>query len=137
MRPAGRSWVKEMTQLIKEIDSRHPVTTGLHTANLFADNGLRVDHVFDESDVAVMHGYPMYVDWARDPLDPAFVPYLCALVTALTGKPCLAEEWGGCTITKHRRFHHLGLDRIRVRRGPNSWPGRRHSPGMSSRSCRG
>ncbi len=44
-----------------------------------------------------MHGYPMYVDWARDPLDPDFVPYLCALVTALSGLPCLAEEWGGCT----------------------------------------
>jgi hypothetical protein len=64
---------------------------------LFADNGLRVDQVFAETDVAVMHGYPMYVDWARDPLDPDFVPYLCALVTALSGKPCLAEEWGGCT----------------------------------------
>jgi len=86
-----------MTQLVKGIASDHPVTTGLHTASLFAGNGLRVDHVFDESDVAVMHGYPMYVDWARDPLDPDFVPYLCALVTALTGKPCLAEEWGGCT----------------------------------------
>jgi len=94
---SGRSWVREMTQLVKEIDPDHPVTTGLHTANLFVDNGLRVDHVFNESDVAVMHGYPMYVDWARDPLDPDFVPYLCALVTALTGKPCLAEEWGGCT----------------------------------------
>ena len=94
---AGRSWVREMTQLVKEIDPDHPVTTGLHTASLFADNGLRVDQVFSESDVAVMHGYPMYVDWARDPLDPDFVPYLCALVTALTGKPCLAEEWGGCT----------------------------------------
>jgi hypothetical protein len=56
-----------------------------------------VDDVFAESDVAVMHGYPMYVDWARDPLDPDFVPYLCALVTALSGMPCLAEEWGGCT----------------------------------------
>jgi endo-1,4-beta-mannosidase len=94
---AGRSWVREMTGLVRSIDPVHPVTTGLHTANLFADNGLRVDHVFAESDVAVMHGYPMYVDWARDPLDPDFVPYLCALVTALTGKPCLAEEWGGCT----------------------------------------
>ena len=94
---AGRAWVREMTGLVKSKDPVHPVTTGLHTASLFAGNGLRVDHVFAESDVAVMHGYPMYVDWARDPLDPDFVPYLCALVTALTGKPCLAEEWGGCT----------------------------------------
>jgi endo-1,4-beta-mannosidase len=94
---AGRAWVREMTGLVKSIDPVHPVTTGLHTANLFADNGLRVDQVFAESDVAVMHGYPMYADWARDPLDPDFVPFLCALVTALTGKPCLAEEWGGCT----------------------------------------
>jgi endo-1,4-beta-mannosidase len=94
---AGRAWVREMSDLIRSIDPVHPVTTGLHTASLFADNGLRVDHVFAESDMAVMHGYPMYVDWARDPLDPDFVPYLCALVTALTGKPCLAEEWGGCT----------------------------------------
>ena len=94
---AGRAWVREMTGLVKSKDPVHPGTTGLHTASLFAGNGRRVDHVFAESDVAVMHGYPMYVDWARDPLDPDFVPYLCALVTALTGKPCLAEEWGGCT----------------------------------------
>ncbi len=94
---AGRAWVASMTGLIKGIDPVHPVSTGLHTASLFADNGFRVDQVFAESDLAVMHGYPMYIDWARGPLDPDFVPYLCALVTALSGKPCLAEEWGGCT----------------------------------------
>lgn len=93
----GRSWVREMTARVKDIDPVAPVTTGLHTANLFQDTGLRVDEVFAECDVAVMHGYPMYVDWAHGPLDPSFVPYLCALVTALSGKPCLAEEWGGCT----------------------------------------
>lgn len=94
---AGRSWVRQMTSLVREVDPAHPVTTGLHTANLFQDTGLRVHDVFAESDVAVIHGYPMYVPWARDPLDPDFVPYLCALVTALTDTPCLAEEWGGCT----------------------------------------
>jgi endo-1,4-beta-mannosidase len=94
---AGQAWVGEMTGLIRELDRSHPVTTGLHTANLFEENGLRVDQVFAESDVAVMHGYPMYIDWARHALDPDFVPFLCALVTALSGKPCLAEEWGGCT----------------------------------------
>ncbi|HEY6635282.1 MAG TPA: glycoside hydrolase family 2 TIM barrel-domain containing protein, partial [Acidimicrobiia bacterium] len=94
---AGRAWVEEMSDLVRAIDPTHPVTTGLHTASLFEDNGLRVDQVFAASDTAVMHGYPMYVPWANGPLDPDFVPYLCALVTAISGKPCLAEEWGGCT----------------------------------------
>src|SRR5690606_39292451 len=35
--------------------------------------------------------------WARSPLDPDFVPYTCALTTALCGKPTLMEEFGGCT----------------------------------------
>ena len=94
---SGTAWVTEMSDLIRYLDPSHPVTTGLHTANLFSDNGFRVDQVFAASDVAVMHGYPMYIPWARHSLDPDFVPFLCALTTALSGKPCLAEEWGGCT----------------------------------------
>jgi endo-1,4-beta-mannosidase len=93
----GRSWVREMTRVVKELDPHHPVTCGLHTASLFEDNGLRVHDVFAEVDVTVMHGYPMYVPWARNELDAEFVPFLCALTTALCGKPTLAEEWGACT----------------------------------------
>lgn len=94
---AGRAWVAEMSDLVRSIDPTHPVTTGLHAASLFADNGLRVDDVFANADLAVMHGYPMYVPWARSPLDPDFMPFLCSLTSALSGMPCLAEEWGGCT----------------------------------------
>lgn len=94
---AGRDWVRRMTGIIKDIDPIHPVTCGLHVDSLVTNNGFRVDQVFTETDMAVMHGYPMYADWARHPLDPDFMPFLCALVTALSGKPCLAEEWGGCT----------------------------------------
>jgi len=93
----GRAWTRQMTRLIKSVDPTHPVTCGLHTANLFQDNGLRVNDVFAETDVAVMHGYPMYIDWATSPLDPNFVPFICALTTALCGKPTLMEEFGGCT----------------------------------------
>lgn len=100
---AGRWWTRRMIETIKSLDDSHPVTVGLHVASLFEDNGLRIDQVFAETDVAVIHGYPMYVPWARDPLDPDFVPYLCALVAALSGKPCLAEEWGGCTAPDGRQ----------------------------------
>ena len=94
----GRAWTRHLTGLIKDIDPGHPVTCGLHVNSLFEDNGLRVSDVFAEVDFPVMHGYPMYVDWAQGPLDAQFVPYLCALTSALSGgKPTLMEELGGCT----------------------------------------
>ncbi len=93
----GHGWVKEMTDLIRSIDEAHPITCGLHIASLLENNGLRADQVFAETDLAVMHAYPMYLDWARGPLDADVVPFTCALTSALSGKPTLMEEFGGCT----------------------------------------
>ncbi len=93
----GAAWIKEMVGLIKSIDPHHPVTCGLHSANLHMDNGLRIDKVYAHTDVAVMHSYPMYTPWACHNLDPDFVPFTCALTAALGGKPVLMEEFGGCT----------------------------------------
>ncbi len=96
-RETGRAWVQEMTGLIKSIDPAHPVTCGLHSASLFRSDPLRIDDTFTIADVAVMHSYPMYVPWLDNPLDPDYVPFTCALTTALCGKPTLMEEFGGCT----------------------------------------
>ena len=93
----GAAWVKQMVDLIKSIDPAHPVTIGLHGDGLHRDNGLRIDKVYQHTDIAVMHSYPMYTPWARKPLDPDFVPFTCALTAALSGKPVLMEEFGGCT----------------------------------------
>ena len=93
----GGAWTKEMVGLIKSIDPNHPVTCGLHSANLHMDNGLRIDKVYEHTDVAVMHSYPMYTPWAQQNLDPDFVPFTCAMTAALCGKPVLMEEFGGCT----------------------------------------
>ena len=93
----GAAWVKEMVGLIKSIDPQHPVTIGLHGDGLHRDNGLRIDKVYAHTDVAVMHSYPMYTPWARQNLDPDFVPFTCALTAALSGKAVLMEEFGGCT----------------------------------------
>jgi endo-1,4-beta-mannosidase len=93
----GAAWVREMVGLIREIDPNHPVTIGLHSAELHVDTGLRIDKVYKYTDVGVMHSYPMYTPWARKPLDPDFVPFTCAVTAALAGKPILMEEFGGCT----------------------------------------
>lgn len=93
----GAAWVKQMVDLIKSIDPKHPVTIGLHGDGLHRDNGLRIDKVYKHTDLAVMHSYPMYTAWARKPLDPDFVPFTCALTAALAGKPILMEEFGGPT----------------------------------------
>jgi endo-1,4-beta-mannosidase len=93
----GAAWVKEMVTLIKSIDPKRPVTIGLHGDGIHRDNGLRADKVYAHTDVAVMHSYPMYSDWARKPLDPDYVPFTCAITAALAGKPVLMEEFGGCT----------------------------------------
>lgn len=93
----GRDWARRLTQLIHRLDPAHPVTCGLHVPSLTGDNGLRAHEIFAEVDVPAIHGYPMYADWATGPLDPNFVPFLCALTSALCGKPTLAEEFGGCT----------------------------------------
>ncbi len=96
---AGQEWVRRMTGLIHTLSPETPVTCGLHINSLIENNGLRVHEVFAEVDLAVMHGYPMYADWADGPLDPDFVPFLCALTTALSGKPTLMEEFGGPTVS--------------------------------------
>lgn len=96
-RATGRGWVEEMTALIKSIDAAHPVTCGLHFPSLTRADIFRADDTFAVTDVAVMHAYPMYVAWIDDPLDPDFVPFTCALTSALCGKPALMEEFGGCT----------------------------------------
>lgn len=94
---AGRAWVRRMSGIVRDLDPNHPVTCGLHVDSLVEDNRLRVHDVYAETDVAVMHAYPMYLPWARHALDPDLVPFTCALVTALSGKPTLMEEWGGPT----------------------------------------
>lgn len=113
---AGRSWTRELVQLIHEIEDKHPVTLGLHSGSLHQRNGLPIDKVFAETDVAVMHSYPMYADWSRQPLDPDFVPYTCAVTAALSGKPVLMEEFGGCTAEPGRDSYYWEWEALGLKR---------------------
>ncbi|NJD59745.1 MAG: hypothetical protein C3F13_15720 [Anaerolineales bacterium] len=94
----GEKWASRLVDSINEVDTSHPVTCGLHVASLLYNNGLRVDQIFAKMDFAVMHAYPMYAQGlATGPLDVDFVPFTCALTAAISGKPVLMEEFGGCT----------------------------------------
>lgn len=96
----AHNWIESMTKLIRLHDPTHrPITCGMHTPSLRENVGFRVNSFASTLDVAVIHGYPMYAKgWSRDPLDEMFVPFLCALTSALCNneKPTLAEEFGGC-----------------------------------------
>lgn len=126
----GQQWVRRMTTLIHAIDSalQRPVTCGLHAPSLLRSPAavtLPVHAVFRNCDLPVIHGYAMFhPEVARGPLDPLFVPFLCALTTALClssaadpadadiagemqddvpARPdadwaTLAEEFGGCML---------------------------------------
>jgi endo-1,4-beta-mannosidase len=113
---AGRNWTRELVSLIHEIDPKHPVTLGLHSGSLHQRNGLPIDQIFAETDVAVMHSYPMYVDWSRQPLDPDFVPYTCAVTAALGDKPVLMEEFGGCTAEPERESYYWEWEALGIKR---------------------
>jgi len=94
----GEKWASDLVKTIKEVDPHHLVTCGLHIASLLYNNGLRLDQIFSKTDFAVMHSYPMYMsELTGNPLDPDFVPFTCALTAAISGKPVLMEEFGGCT----------------------------------------
>jgi len=107
----GVEWVKRMAGAIHELDDQNPVTWGLHSGSLLEDTGLRVHEIFAEVDLAVMHGYSLYTEWVRGPLDPAYVPFICALTQALCGKPVLMEEFGGCTTAPGEPSGYLDWNR--------------------------
>ena len=90
----GRRWIRERTARLRALDPGRPVLAGLHGDSLEADVGLRLDDVAAETDISVMHGYPIYSAQARRPLDPDFVPFTAALAAALAGRPVLYEEFG-------------------------------------------
>lgn len=86
-----------MVSTIRAIDTNRPITLGMHAPSIGENVGFSVDH-FLALDVNCIHGYPQYASqWARQPLDAMFVPFLTSMTSAFTGRATLAEEFGGCT----------------------------------------
>ncbi|MBI2849164.1 MAG: cellulase family glycosylhydrolase [Chloroflexi bacterium] len=94
----GQRWMETFYREIKKIDPHHPVTIGLHGEDLEGDKHLYPSSVAAHNDFLSMHGYSIYVQWGKHPLDSDVVPFLCRLAQRLGGKPVLCEEFGLWTV---------------------------------------
>jgi endo-1,4-beta-mannosidase len=96
----GWLWSYLMCEEIRKIDRTHSVTYGAHVPSLSRYNGISVSDLAESNDYLSIHGYPLYSDVARGPLDGDFVPFLNQLAEHLGGKPTLFQEFGLCTAPK-------------------------------------
>ncbi len=86
-RAAARRWLGEMTSAIRASDPTARVTIGLHMEDLEEDRRLGPREAAEACDFLTMHGYPIYVSWARGATDELLVPFL-ARVTRWLGDGC-------------------------------------------------
>jgi endo-1,4-beta-mannosidase len=94
---AGWLWTAVLAGILRRHDPDHPVTYGAHPPSLEMRDHLQIDTIAPLLDLLSIHGYPLYSEVARAPLDPEFVPYVTALTAALGGKPAWMQEFGVCT----------------------------------------
>ncbi len=103
----GWLWSYLLSEEIRKLDPTHPVTYGAHVPSLARDNGLSVADLAESNDYLSMHGYPLYSDVARGPLDSDLVPFLNQLTESLGGKPTLFQEFGLCTAAPEETGHYI------------------------------
>lgn len=78
-REQGRRWLQEMAGEIRSKDQEHPVTLGLHQADLEEDRGMAPADVAEVCDVISMQAYPSLASWSAGPADSYFSPFVAAL----------------------------------------------------------
>jgi endo-1,4-beta-mannosidase len=89
----GASWSARLTHELTRV-SKRPVTGGIHGDDVSGERGLRPSTLCAPWDLATMHGYPAYSEFARGVDDPEVVPFLCELIAGLARKPVLFSEFG-------------------------------------------
>ena len=98
-RDAGWLWASLLANTIRRAAPGTSIQIGAHLPSLTAANNMRVDDLASIADEDVMHAYPLYCQAARSFLDPALVPFACALTVGLSGsgRAALMQEFGLCT----------------------------------------
>lgn len=93
---AADEWCARLTaDLIETSDAG--VTAGNHSEDLTQDRNFRFEEFCKPLVCAVMHGYPVYTDFARSPGDPNVVPFFCQVTQSLARKAVLFTEFGNPT----------------------------------------
>jgi endo-1,4-beta-mannosidase len=103
----GWLWSYLLCEEIRKLDPMHSVTYGAHVPSLARYNGISVSDLAESNDYLSMHGYPLYSDVARGPLDSDFVPFLNQLTAYLGGKATLFQEFGLCTAAQGEQGHYI------------------------------
>lgn len=103
----GWLWSYLLSEEIRKIDPLHSVTYGAHVPSLSRYNGVNIGDLAESNDYLSMHGYPLYSEVARGPLDSEFVPFLNQLTESLGTKPTLFQEFGLCTAPLGEKGHYI------------------------------
>lgn len=96
-RDDGRRWLAAMAGAIRAADPTTPITIGLHAEDLEEDRRIGPAEAAEVCDVLSMHGYPMYLNWARSKDDDGVLPFLATVTRWLGGKDVLFAEFGAPT----------------------------------------
>lgn len=97
-RDDGRRWLHAIADAIRAVDSTTPLTIGLHAEDLEEDRRIGPAEAAEVCAVLSMHGYPMYLAWARARDDEQVLPFLAALTRRLGGgRDVLFAEFGAPT----------------------------------------
>lgn len=97
-RSSAREWLKAVSSSIRNNSKEVPVTFGMHAEDLEENRNLWIQDAALYCDFLSMHGYPFYLDWVDEPLDPYTVPFLGIITRWLGEKPVMFQEFGAPTL---------------------------------------
>lgn len=93
------SWLRTITDSIRERDPKTPITIGIHMEDLEEDRNLGPAEAARACDFLTMHGYPGYASFAQGPTDERLLPFLAQLTRFLGGgMDVLFSEFGVPTL---------------------------------------
>lgn len=100
--PSGRNdfrnWLKILRRAVAACDPETPVTIGMHAEDLEQNRYFWPQDAAHFCDFLSMHGYPFYLSWADDKLDPLMPAFLGVTTAWLGEKPVLFQEFGAPTL---------------------------------------